>query len=222
MTGVLLGSEWVTAPPQAESGLDVPGFAEQAIRAAREQEQAREAEQVALLRQIADHLQRLDIPTVAPAVSSPSPSLDTAGLTTAIITALAYLPAPPDSSKELAALAKSLSTLDRRVAGGALAGGPGGGVSNSILEQIRDRLPILTGTWDYHAGVSGTVVLTAGQRLLAVAAHATSAGSLTINGGDSVPIPANTGWGLDSIFAQTTAPVLVFTGTDSFTVAYLR
>jgi hypothetical protein len=72
------------------------------------------------------------------------------------------------------------------------------------------------GTWAYYAGVSGTVNISAGQRILGIAAHATTAGSMTINGGASVPIPANSAIQFSPV-GTLVAPVLVFTGTDSYT-----
>ena len=49
----------------------------------------------------------------------------------------------------------------------------------------------LAGRWVYKAGASGTVTVPKGARLLRVMAAGTSAGTLTIFGGDSLPIPAN-------------------------------
>jgi hypothetical protein len=41
------------------------------------------------------------------------------------------------------------------------------------------------GSWGYVAGVSGTVVIAAGRRVLGIAAYSSAGGTLTINGGDS-------------------------------------
>jgi hypothetical protein len=73
------------------------------------------------------------------------------------------------------------------------------------------------GTWDYYAGTSGTVNVAAGERVLSIAAHATTAATLTIDGGDSIPIPAATQINLVPM-GNLVAPTLVFTGTDSYMV----
>lgn len=79
-------------------------------------------------------------------------------------------------------------------------------------------IPDLTGTWDYQAGVSGIETIGAGQRVIGIAAHAgIVAGSMTINGGDVIPIPANSSISI-SPQAQLVAPTIVFTGTTSFFV----
>lgn len=77
-------------------------------------------------------------------------------------------------------------------------------------------LPKLVGTWAYYAGASGTVNVAAGQRVVGIAVHATGSGAtLTINSGQVVPIPSNTGIAITPQ-AQLVAPVLVLAGTDSY------
>jgi hypothetical protein len=71
------------------------------------------------------------------------------------------------------------------------------------------------GTWAYYAGVSGTVVVSAGQRVLGIGVHATAAGSFTINGGASIPIPAGVSINVEPL-ANITAPTIIFTGSDSY------
>jgi hypothetical protein len=78
----------------------------------------------------------------------------------------------------------------------------------------------LTGTWGYLAGSSGTATVPAGGKVLGIAAHATTAGSLTINGGASVPVPANVGAALTPN-GNLVAPSIVFSGTDSYFVEYV-
>jgi hypothetical protein len=96
----------------------------------------------------------------------------------------------------------------------------GGGANMATTESLLARLPDLTGTWGYYAGVSGTVVMAAGQRVTGIAAHATLAGSMTVNAGASITIPADTGIWLEPQ-GQLVAPTLVFTGTDTYVVEYL-
>lgn len=71
-------------------------------------------------------------------------------------------------------------------------------------------------TWAYHAGVSGTVSNV--NECKSVACHCTSAGSLQINGGDVIPIPA--GASFDTASEQMGKCTFVFTNTDSYFVEY--
>jgi hypothetical protein len=73
------------------------------------------------------------------------------------------------------------------------------------------------GMWAYAAGVSGTVVIAAGRRVLGIAAYSTAGGTMTINGGDSVVIPASSAIGI-APKGNLVAPTLVFTGTTSYFV----
>lgn len=83
-----------------------------------------------------------------------------------------------------------------------------------------DNLADQTGTWDYHAGASGTVTCSAGEKILGIAAHASSGGAtMTINGGDSVPVPIG-GIGIQPQ-GNITAPTIVFTGTDSYFIEFV-
>lgn len=90
-----------------------------------------------------------------------------------------------------------------------------GAVKRQRIASVADD-----GTWAYHAGTSGTLTLTSGQRARSVACHCTTAGTLTIGGGDAIPIPANSQFSaqLDGI---TAGLVFVFTNTDSYFVDYL-
>lgn len=73
------------------------------------------------------------------------------------------------------------------------------------------------GTWGYKAGTSGTPTLT-GKRVVKISAlGGASDGSLTINGGDSITIKANTPFGIE-LRGNLAAPTLVFTGTVAYFV----
>lgn len=81
----------------------------------------------------------------------------------------------------------------------------------------------LRGTVKYRAGASGTVTLDPGEHLLSVTAHATSAGTLVIFGGDSIPLPASAQYFQMrfkhlNLSAKTGKTDLVFTSTDSYVV----
>lgn len=67
------------------------------------------------------------------------------------------------------------------------------------------------GEWSYAAGVNGTVVVPAGRRVLGIAAYSTAGGTLTINGGDSVVIPAGSAIGIEPK-GNLIAPTIVFSG----------
>jgi hypothetical protein len=85
-------------------------------------------------------------------------------------------------------------------------------ISGSVTETNVDKS---FGTWNYYAGTSGTVVVSAGQRVIGIGVHATTAGSFTINGGSSIPIPAGVSVNIEPL-GNITAPTIVFTGTDSY------
>lgn len=76
------------------------------------------------------------------------------------------------------------------------------------------------GTFSYYSGVSGTVNVTASQHVVGIAAHCTVAGSMTIAGGSSIPIPANTSVSIVTD-GQLVAPQIVFTGTDAYVITVI-
>lgn len=87
--------------------------------------------------------------------------------------------------------------------------------------HLRVDLKRESGTWAYLAGVSGTSAVPVGGRVLSVGAlGGAGAGSVTINGGASIPIPAGTPWSLEPK-GNLVSPTFVFTGTQSFTVEYV-
>jgi hypothetical protein len=86
--------------------------------------------------------------------------------------------------------------------------------------SLNSSAPGQTGTWSYYAGASGNVNVTAGQRVIGIAVHSTAGGSFTINGGASIPVPANSSIEIQPL-AQLVAPAFVFTGTDSYFVEVL-
>ena len=99
--------------------------------------------------------------------------------------------------------------------------------SEAKLEAVRvllaagfANIPDETGTWSYRAGVSGSVTVPAGGRVIGIAAHAATAGSFSINGGDSIPVPANVGADL-APRAALIAPTVVFSGTDAYVLEFV-
>lgn len=81
--------------------------------------------------------------------------------------------------------------------------------------------PDIQGVWDYHAGADGTVNVPSPQRVIGIAAHATTAGSFTINAGDSVPVPANSSIEVNPN-GNLVAPTVIFTGTDSYFIETIQ
>jgi hypothetical protein len=71
------------------------------------------------------------------------------------------------------------------------------------------------GTWAYYAGTSGTVVVSSGQRVLSIVAHATLASTITINGGATITLPTNTAFAVEPL-GNVVAPTIIFTNTDSY------
>lgn len=88
--------------------------------------------------------------------------------------------------------------------------------------RYRQRIAIgaLSGTWSYYAGTSGTVNVAAGRRVIGIAAHATSAGSLTINGGETIPLPAGASIAI-APQGNLVAPTVILVGTDSYFIETL-
>jgi hypothetical protein len=155
----------------------------------------------------------------------------------AISTAMPPAPIPVDPTDALRLMIESLAQVENRLRGlGNQAFGGGSvtlqpGQTVAISNPTRDPetglakdatltglLPRLVGTWGYRAGISGRVLVTG--RVIGVTAHCTTAGSMTINGGDSVPIPALVGYVMTPQ-AQLVSPTFVFTGTDSYFVEVL-
>lgn len=73
-----------------------------------------------------------------------------------------------------------------------------------------------TGAWGYRSGVSGTVAVPAGRRVLQITATAGATdATLTINGGDTVTIPAYRALTIEPK-GNLVAPSVVFTGTTAY------
>ena len=86
----------------------------------------------------------------------------------------------------------------------------------SVYRQRIENIPTRTST--YFAGVSGTVTVPGTAEIVTIACHCTTAGSVTIGGGATIPIPANTSFSDSMPEAPFAGGNLVFTGTDSYYV----
>lgn len=82
--------------------------------------------------------------------------------------------------------------------------------------SLETQAAIVAAQFDYRAGASGSPRSFVG-RVLGITAHSTAGGSMTINGGDSIPIPANAAVEFRPA-GQLVSPALVFTNTDSYIV----
>lgn len=89
----------------------------------------------------------------------------------------------------------------------------------------------LNGTMGYSAGASGTATIPKGASVLQIVAHSTAGGTLTIFGGASIPIVANTpfsaayrhrNWAAADNTVNAGTQDLVFSGTDSFYVEWVK
>lgn len=100
---------------------------------------------------------------------------------------------------------------------------------NNLVGQVRnlavdiggENLPDYTGQWGYSSGTAGTLSLSGGKRVLAVSAIAVSGGTATIDGGDTITIPAGGTFVIEPR-VQVVDPEIVFTGTDSYIVEWLE
>lgn len=78
----------------------------------------------------------------------------------------------------------------------------------------------LRGKWGYVAGTSGTASLPKGVQVISIY-MAGSGGSMTINGGDSIVMPATNAFQINFRHLLLVAPTLVFSSTSSYFVEYV-
>ncbi len=90
---------------------------------------------------------------------------------------------------------------------------------------MSDTWHSLVGRSGYVAGPAGTATLPTGAIVLQIVAHATTAGTIAIFGGASIPVPASSTFTLDvkdTLLSAGASGNIVFTGTDSYFVRYVR
>jgi hypothetical protein len=75
------------------------------------------------------------------------------------------------------------------------------------------------GTWNYMAGVNGTVNVLG--RIRGIIAHSTAGGDFTINGGDTVTIPANVGIEINPQGLLVDPTIVFSSGIDSYFIEYV-
>lgn len=77
------------------------------------------------------------------------------------------------------------------------------------------------GAWNYAAGIQGTPTLPEGARIIQIAlAAGLTPASMTINGGDSITVPANQALTIEPK-GNLVAPTLIFTSTASYFVEFV-
>lgn len=92
---------------------------------------------------------------------------------------------------------------------------------NNSLAAIDGKLPDLSGAWGYDSGVSGSVTIGAGRRVLQITAAAGASGAtMTINGGQTITLPALTSIAIEPC-GNLTAPTIVFTNTSAYFVEHV-
>lgn len=94
---------------------------------------------------------------------------------------------------------------------------------NTSLSSLNNKTPDLSGTWGYGAGLSGTLVVAANKRIMSITATAAPLvpASMTINGGQTITIPAGTSITIQPR-ANLIAPTLVFTTTSAYFVEFIE
>lgn len=90
-------------------------------------------------------------------------------------------------------------------------------VSPNPLPVTEINLDKNYGTWAYYSGLTGTVIVSAGQRVVGISAYSSSGGSLTINGGSTVTLPAGVAISIEPN-GNLVAPTIIFVGTNTFFV----
>lgn len=94
---------------------------------------------------------------------------------------------------------------------------PSGSGTQAVTEA---NLDLNFGTWGYASGVSGTPTIGAGKRVIGISAHSTVGGSFTINGGNTITVPANVSVNINPL-GNLVNPTIVFTSTDTFFVEFV-
>jgi hypothetical protein len=85
-------------------------------------------------------------------------------------------------------------------------------VTRSVNDPLKEY-----GRWSYRAGTSGTVVVSSGLRVVGITAVSAAGGSLTINSGDAIPVPAGTPLSINPM-GNLVAPTIIFDSTNAYFV----
>lgn len=90
-------------------------------------------------------------------------------------------------------------------------------VSPNPLPVSEANLDKNYGTWAYYSGINGTVIVTAGQRVVGISAYSALGGTITINGGATITLPIGVAVSI-SPNGNLVAPTIIFTGTSTYFV----
>ena len=91
---------------------------------------------------------------------------------------------------------------------------------------VRTGLASQTGTWGYNSGISGTLTLTGGKKILQITAIGEEASAtIQINGGDTITLPYGS---TDKVSSSITIepkgnlvdPTIIFTNTKAYFCEY--
>lgn len=93
--------------------------------------------------------------------------------------------------------------------------GASGGATEATLDIISNNVAKQYGSWSYYSGLSGTVTVSSGQRVLSISCHATNVATVTINSGSAITVPPNCGFS-SSPAGNLVAPTIVFSNTDAY------
>jgi hypothetical protein len=84
----------------------------------------------------------------------------------------------------------------------------------SVIEQTSN------GVFGYESGVSGTETLTGSKKVKSISAYSLAGGTITINGGDSIIIPANGSVDIPCDY-NLVDPTVIFTATTTYLITYI-
>lgn len=87
-------------------------------------------------------------------------------------------------------------------------------------QSIDGKFTDMSGTWGYVSDISGTETLSGSKRVIGITAVSTAGGTITINGGDTITLPANSSFKM-APQANLVDPTIIFTATNSYVVEYL-
>lgn len=155
----------------------------------------------------------------APQVTVPPPVVEVRGVDESVIDGLRA--AMVEQDRHRAEEMRDLAELLRLSAGTS----PAVSVAPVVnkLDELLGRVSDETGTWGYYAGAAGTVNVAAGERVVGIAASATSAGAtVAVAGGAALPVPANQGADIEPKGNLVGPVAIVFSGTASYFVEVLR
>jgi hypothetical protein len=83
-------------------------------------------------------------------------------------------------------------------------------VPRSVNDPLKEY-----GAWSYRAGVSGAVVIAANKRVTGITATSSGGGSVVINSGDAIAVPAGSTISIAPM-GNLVAPTITFTTTTAY------